>query len=140
MITAGRNITSSSDLLVQLDVSQLVKSLKYPKEEVKKLIEQMRTYISTLLLIAIFCLAVPEILNYILEDINSFIMDSGLELIEEISIQYGKKFFMYQDKEAETNLYYGKKGFSVVETPRSGTDAELIELMADMVSTYVNTL
>jgi hypothetical protein len=47
---------------------------------------------------------------------------------------------VYQDKEAETNLYYGKRGFSVVETPRSGTDAELNALMADMVRTYVNTL
>ena len=44
---------------------------------------------------------VPEILNDILDELKLFIMDSGVELIEAINIQYGKKLrFMYQHKEA----------------------------------------
>lgn len=84
---------------------------------------------------------VPEILNDIMADFAEFIKDSGVIIKEVIDIQYGKKLrCAYEGREAETNLYYGKKGFSVVETPRCGTDRELNALVADLMRTYVNTL
>lgn len=84
---------------------------------------------------------VPEILNDVMKDFAEFIKDTGVVIKEVIDIQYGKKLrCAYEGKEAETNLYYGRKGFSVVETPRSGTDRELNALVADLVRTYVNTL
>lgn len=84
---------------------------------------------------------VPEILNDVVNDLCGFIKDSGLQLMESINIQYGKKLrFMYDGKEAETNLYYGKRGFSVVASPRTGTDKELNYLAATLIQTFVNTL
>lgn len=41
-------------------------------------------------------------------------------------------------KRAELNLFFGKKGFSVVCSPRTGTDSELNQLMVDWVSSYIN--
>lgn len=124
---------------VIVEEEQLDKTIN--KENMDKIKEYLGTARQKMAIKSKVDVYVPEILNDILDELKSFIMDSGVELVEAINIQYGKKLrFMYQDKEAETNLYYGKRGFSVVETPRSGTDAELNALMADMVRTYVNTL
>ena len=41
-------------------------------------------------------------------------------------------------KQAEINLFFGKKGFSVVQSPRTGTNAELNQLMADLIIGFIN--
>lgn len=41
-------------------------------------------------------------------------------------------------KQAEINLFFGKKGFSVVQSPRTGTNAELNQLMADLIIGMIN--
>ena len=43
-------------------------------------------------------------------------------------------------KKAEVNLFYGKRGFTVVKSPRSGTDATLNGLLADTVNTIISEL
>ena len=43
-------------------------------------------------------------------------------------------------REAEINLFYGKRGFSVVQTPRSGTNAELNDLMAELIDNFLLSL
>ena len=35
-------------------------------------------------------------------------------------------------------LFFGKKGFSVIVSPRTGTDEGLNQLMVDLVSNYIN--
>ena len=40
-------------------------------------------------------------------------------------------------KESEINLFYGKRGFSVVISPRLGTNEELNELLADLVKSFL---
>jgi len=84
---------------------------------------------------------VPEILNDIIGSLKEHIEMKGILVKEIRDIQYGKKLSMALGiKEAEINLFYGKKGFSVVKTPRTGTDTELNDLMADIVNEYINSM
>lgn len=84
---------------------------------------------------------VPEILNDIIGSLKEHIEMKGILVKEIRDIQYGKKLTMALGiKEAEINLFYGKKGFSVVKTPRTGTDSELNDLMADIVNEYINSM
>ena len=44
---------------------------------------------------------------------------------------------LQQLKQAETNIFYGKKGYSVVQSPRNGTDNRLNELVAQIISEMI---
>ena len=84
---------------------------------------------------------VPQVLNDIMDDLTAYISETGIIVKEIINIQYGKKLrFTMGTKQAEVNLFYGKKGFSVVKSPRTGTNKELNDLMAELVSTFVLSL
>lgn len=84
---------------------------------------------------------VPKELNDIIADLKSYIEQTGVIVPEIINIQYGKKIrFEMGLKKAEVNLFFGKKGFSVVQSPRSGTNAELNRLMAELVTTFIDGL
>lgn len=84
---------------------------------------------------------VPKELNDIIADLKSYIEQTGVIVPEIINIQYGKKIrFEMGLKKAEVNLFFGKKGFSVVQSPRSGTNAELNRLMAELVTTFIDSL
>lgn len=81
---------------------------------------------------------VPKELDDIMSDITLFIQDKGVTLTEIININYCKKLrFQLGRKHAEINLFYGKRGFSVVQSPRTGTDAEMNQLMADIVESFI---
>lgn len=81
---------------------------------------------------------VPEQLNMITEDLVTYIQDTGLVVTEIIDIQYGKKIRVSMGmKLAEINLFFGKRGFSVVKSPRSGTNAELNDLTAQLIQSFI---
>ena len=81
---------------------------------------------------------VPEQLNLIIEDLVTYIQDTGLVVTEIIDIQYGKKIRISMGmKQAEINLFFGKRGFSVVKSPRSGTNSELNDLTAQLIQSFV---
>lgn len=81
---------------------------------------------------------VPEQLNMIIDELVAYIQDTGLVVSEIIDIQYGKKMRISMGtKKAEINLFYGKKGFSVVKSPRSGTNDELNDLTAQLIQSYI---
>ena len=83
---------------------------------------------------------VPQQLQEITDDIKKYIEETGLVVTEIISIQYGKKFRVKMGlKEAELNVFFGKRGFSVVKSPRSGTNSELNDVVAELVSGYLTT-
>ena len=68
-----------------------------------------------------------KIVAGVVEQMSSF----GIETGDIVNIHYGKKFrFRLQLKEAEINVFYGKRGFTIVQSPRRGTNAELNELCA----------
>lgn len=83
---------------------------------------------------------VPQQLDDIMEDLKKYVEDTGVELYETINIQYGKKLrFKMGLKQAEINLFYGKNGFTVVKSPRTGTSAELNELMFQLINSFIYT-
>lgn len=72
---------------------------------------------------------VPEKLEEILETVKNKVAEYGIETREIVNIHYGKKFvFGLQQHWAEINVFYGKKGFSVVKTPKRGSSADLTEI------------
>lgn len=81
---------------------------------------------------------VPEELEQIMENLKIYVEEKGICLMNVINISYGKKLrFKLGLKQAEINLFFGKRGFSVVQSPRTGTDAELNSLMADVIEAFI---
>lgn len=84
---------------------------------------------------------VPEQLNNIIDQLVMYIEETGLVVSEVVDIQYGKKIRISLGlKQAEINLFYGRKGFSVVKSPRSGTSAELNDITAQLIQTFIYQL
>ena len=70
---------------------------------------------------------------------RDFIQELGFSIKEIVNIQYGKKIKVQIGlKQAEVNLFYGKKGFSAVKSPKSGTDPELNSILFDTINTFIN--
>lgn len=81
---------------------------------------------------------VPQEITDILDDLCAFIEERGIVITEMKSIQYGMKFhFRIGVRQAETNLFYGKRGFNVVQAARKGTDRECNELMAEAINSFL---
>lgn len=76
----------------------------------------------------------PDILNVAIPAIESAATSFGIAVVHTQDIQYGKKImFANGHHKAEINLYYGKKGFSVVITPKSGMNKELAQVASLLV-------
>ena len=83
---------------------------------------------------------VPPQLVEIMEDLKRYIEDTGLIVTEIQSIQYGQKIRMKMGlKQAEVNLFFGKRGFSVVKSPRCGTNAELNDICSTLIQNFIDT-
>ena len=83
-------------------------------------------------------IVVPEELDTIMEGIRTLFESNGLTLVEITNIQYGKNLKLRLGaKKAELNLFFGKKGFTVVICPRTGTDAQLNKLCSDLVQDFI---
>lgn len=82
---------------------------------------------------------VPQELDEMMNALRPYIEQAGVLISEVINIQYGKKIrFKMGTKQAEVNLFFGKRGFSIVQSPRTGTNAELNQLMADLITEFIN--
>ncbi|MDL2213258.1 CRISPR-associated primase-polymerase type B [Bacteroides sp. OttesenSCG-928-E20] len=80
---------------------------------------------------------VPEQLNEIMENLQLHIEETGILVKEVINISYGKKIRMQLGmKQGEINVFYGKRGFSVVISPRCGTDSGMNQVAADVISNF----
>ena len=86
------------------------------------------------------CVYVPEQINEIMDSLVEYVTATGLSIVEIQNIQYGKKVKSRIDKkQAETNIFYGKKGFSVVVSPRTGTDQDTNRLVAELIQSFFDT-
>lgn len=84
---------------------------------------------------------VPEQLNNIMTQLSSALPQYEFRLDEIIDIQYGKKLRVsIGQKHAECNIFYGKRGFTVVVSPKTGTDKELNELFADLLRVLISDI
>ncbi|MCX7986301.1 MAG: CRISPR-associated primase-polymerase type B [Bacteroidales bacterium] len=74
-------------------------------------------------------IVVPEELNQIIDKIKNRLNEYNIEIKRIENINYGKKIVVnLQHWWAEVNVFYGKNGFSVVKTPKRGSDAELCDI------------
>ena len=74
---------------------------------------------------------VAEQVGSIVETMQNY----NIETTDVQSIHYGKKFrFRLGRKQAEINLFYGKRGYTVVKTPKQGTDNEMGDLCAQILN------
>jgi len=82
---------------------------------------------------------VPDQLNSILGELSNHLERAGFSIVGALDINYGKKLKLeYGTKRAEINLFYGKKGFTVVESPKSGTCSELNKLTASYIQQFID--
>lgn len=83
---------------------------------------------------------VPGILEDIMSDLKAFIEETGAVITSLSNINYGKQIMVKVGmKFAEVNLFYGKHGFRVVRSNKSGTDREVTELIGQLVETFIDT-
>lgn len=83
---------------------------------------------------------VPEQLNNIIDSLQEFIADTGTIVQEIKNISYGKKIKVaVGSKMGEVNLFYGKKGFTVVISPRTGTSPDINEMIAALIESFLLT-
>lgn len=81
---------------------------------------------------------VPNELEDIMEDLKNYVTQRDITITEIRNINYGKKLrFKIGFKQAEINLFFGKHGFTVVQSPRTGTDPDLNNLMAEVVESFL---
>ena len=73
-----------------------------------------------------------------MDSLSHYLIEHNVEINKISNISYGKKLQLRLGlKQAEINLFYGKKGFSVVISPRSGTSKEMNELMKELITTFI---
>lgn len=78
---------------------------------------------------------VPDEAEQMVETIVNAMAEREIATVAVESIHYGKKFkFALGHRQAEINLFYGKKGFTAVITPRNGTNAELNQVCWQLVT------
>jgi len=81
---------------------------------------------------------VPEVLNDLIENLREDLTNIGFVVMDICNIQYGKKIQLcLGNKRSEINLFYGKRGFSVVQTPKTGTSSELNQLSDECISNFL---
>lgn len=81
---------------------------------------------------------VPQELNEIITGLKDYIEQKGIVVYEIINIQYAKKIrCKLSNKKGEINLFYGKKGYSIVQSPSSGTSEELNAVLAELITLYI---
>jgi len=82
----------------------------------------------------------PEELSGISSEIVKKLKEYGFEIEDVVTINYGKQFRLkISHLRAEVNVFYGKKGFSVVRSSKSGINEELTDAAHDIIYTYLNT-
>lgn len=82
---------------------------------------------------------VPEHLNEAMPVIERALSDNDISLVSAKSISYGKQIkVMLKKAWAELNVFYGKKGFTVVKTTKTGSHKELCELAYQIIDTCLN--
>jgi len=79
----------------------------------------------------------PEELDNVLEGLKQYLKEHLIEVGSIQPISYGKQILLIaKTKKAEINLFFGKKGFTVVKTTKTGTCPDLAALAHTIISQY----
>ncbi|GAB2801424.1 hypothetical protein GCM10027275_54450 [Rhabdobacter roseus] len=83
---------------------------------------------------------IPALLLAAEASLRAAIEAQPLELTRVLPLNYGLKFVVKRGfAQAEVNVFYGKRGFSVVPSPKSGTSAVLMAELLALVSEVLLT-
>lgn len=75
------------------------------------------------------------------DEFQKYLHNAGVILYEVKNIQYGKKLrIKVGSRLGEINLFYGKHDFSVARSPRTGTSAEINELISALIEDFLVSL
>ncbi len=81
---------------------------------------------------------VPEELNAIIDKVKESLAEYHIVVDEIINIHYGKQFRMkLENMRAEINVFYGKRGYSVVKSTKSGMNADLVDAAHQIISSVL---
>lgn len=81
---------------------------------------------------------VPQDLVEFQPQIDTLCKQAGLEVVEKQPIQFGVKVMVRQGyRKAEINVFFGKRGFSVVKSPKTGTNTDLMDLLYGVIYQYL---
>ncbi|PWJ57299.1 VirE-like protein [Dyadobacter jejuensis] len=81
---------------------------------------------------------VPQDLLEFMDLIPDLCKAANLEISQLNKIQYGVKVCAKQGyRLAELNVFYGKRGFSVIKSPKTGTDPALNSVLYDVIFNYL---
>lgn len=77
---------------------------------------------------------VPKMIGYVRPLVEDAVGGQGIRLLDALPIQYGVKLRFSQELFlAELNVYYGKRGFSVVISPKADTHTSLNQVVHALV-------
>lgn len=100
-----------------------IKALLNPA--LKKKIEKKNTY-------------VPVELDELMDKLIPYLSEANINVAEVINIHYGKKIKLKLNfREAEINLFFGKRGYSVVQSPRKGTNEEFSSVCSELINQFL---
>lgn len=81
---------------------------------------------------------VPAEINLVMQRVTDALAEYGISLVSAENIHYGRKLRVVLGQVwAELNLFYGKKGFSVVKTPKRGSNEDLADIAHRIVCMVV---
>ena len=81
---------------------------------------------------------IPEELNTIIDLIATALNQYKIEIVEVKNIHYGKQFLLkLQHHIAEINVFYGKRGFTIVKSNKSICNAELVDVAHDIIYSVI---
>lgn len=141
------NMVSYVDFNNLLEVKELERSFKVQKNKVKE--SEAKEVMTDDLMEAIKLklnpnlksrpakkIYVPDILERIIETVTKSVNEYDIMVKEVKSIHYGKQFTFSIDelRWAEINIFYGKKGFSIVKSMKSGSNEELAEIVKTILT------
>lgn len=79
----------------------------------------------------------PEELQSVEEDVIQLLNGVGAQLLKSEPISYGRRLRIGADQVwAELNIFYGKRGVTIVKTTKTGSNKELAEMLFRLLSDY----
>jgi hypothetical protein len=76
----------------------------------------------------------PEFLQELMPRVQQLIEDAGALIQKNIPISYGRQITIIAERHwAELNIFYGKKGVSVVASTKTGSNKQLCEMMLELL-------
>lgn len=82
---------------------------------------------------------VPQEVDHAMGSLQEKLAEYEMQIVETLPIHYGKKVKVKAGNYwAEINIFYGKRGFSVVKTTKTGSNSELADLAATVIGNVLS--